>query len=175
MSKPLGTQQPVITRSDSGVTSMPIQVTDSIDEAISPVRSGKLDVDVRNAVHVCAGNYDGFRQNGNISISMDRSKHPELDEVALGFLVELLRNGELLESKRVTMGYKTKPFALMYSSQPQSELAADAEFHHWPTSGDSWNAWSIRIRGDGRAALADWHRDKYWAGEFTVPLVDIAR
>jgi len=30
--------------------------------------------------------------------------------------------------------------------------------------------WHLRVRGDGEAALTEWDRDKYWAGEFTIPL-----
>ena len=38
---------------------------------------------------------------------------------------------------------------------------------------DELRHWQIRVRGDGEMALTDWAYDKYWAGEFTVPLEDI--
>lgn len=39
-----------------------------------------------------------------------------------------------------------------------------------PIIADTVQRWSLRIRGDGEMALTDWDRDKYWAGEFTIPL-----
>ena len=121
----------------------------------------KLGEDIRDQILA------GLRDVASDLALFDRA----LDEIAFGLSVDLARDDSTVHIARV----------------PPS-----TEARYWPKSvsmsGDDWigvvdqglmddpeelSRWTLRIRGDGEMALRDWDRDKYWAGEFTVPLSDV--
>ncbi len=155
----------------SGEWTVPVVLVESADDAMTPVLSNMIDAAIRRSLDV------GFANDPNPPAGIDmmvgarlfRSRAPILDDVAVGIVVELKRDAEVM-----------KEWVLVMRNSPYGEPVDWIRFKR-PTPG--WNdqdaaemdRWTVRVRGDVEAALNDLKRPRYWAGEYTVPLTDLLR
>lgn len=104
--------------------------------------------------------YDSYA----LSLHAHHSTDPALAQIATGFILEALYDGEVVESHAV------------YPPEPKRGWDNDG-FHRadvlFSLYGDSLHdrrdltRWTIRLRGDPALSLVDWHKPTYWAGEWT--------
>lgn len=155
----------------SGDWSVPVVLVESPDDAMTPVQSNMIDAAIRRSLDV------GFADDPIPAIGTDmkvgarlfRSRAPILGDVAVGIVVELKRDTEVV-----------KEWVLVMRDSPYGEPVDWIRFKR-PTPG--WNdqdaaemdRWTVRVRGDVEAALTDLRRTRYWAGDYTVPLTDLLR
>ena len=159
----------------SGLVSLPIEAVATIDDAIEPVDGLHIDGLMKRALATKimflkqASGYKGW-----ISIRLDRTVAPVLAEIAFGLSLDFLCDGETVENIRVPPD-PSSGFWSARTPEPNGSAwftALDPSLADDPTESSRW---TIRIRGDGEMALRDWDRDKYWAGEFTVPLCAVLK
>lgn len=89
-----------------------------------------------------------------------------IKNVAVGIDVELRRDGELYAAQSLPLTY-------VYSFR-------DVEAREfWEMPGIEFKSledpaelacWTIKVRGNGSAALSDYTKNVYWAGEYEIPL-----
>jgi hypothetical protein len=137
-----------------------VKGVETIDDAIAPIDSPIVARAVRENVNVSV--LDGVL----IKVDVWDERPEELKEVALGLRVEVC--------------HLSKPLAIArfwYSDDPSCgtwlvPLEGDVEAVKAAVAGSS-KGWTCRIAGDGEMALRDLGRERYWSGEYSVPLADV--
>jgi len=104
-------------------------------------------------------------RNGNmagIMFNVQECRAPQHEGIAFGFAVDLMRDGEVfLTSGHSIRGGKEYDFS-------GSSMTGDFDrFREEIRKGGEWEA---RFRSDAAAALRVFDADRYWVGEFTIPL-----
>lgn len=159
----------------AGEIEMPIRAVATINEAIEPVNTEPLSGLVRQALAVAVHVYENSNgRTGSVALNFDRELHASLAEIAFGFSVDLIRDGETVGIAAICPASGV-PYWGTELVQPDGDGSLTALSEVTLSDPAELSRWTVRIRGDGEMALRDWDRDKYWAGEFTVPLRDVLK
>ena len=162
-----------------GSLSYDVQIVPTIDVAVPPRRGADLDAAIRASIHV------GFRRPTQrsdehvayVSTCPNADVHPELRGLAMSVVVDLLRDGAVVETDWL-VGYprardRTSVFWPCGCDPRQAVLTAlPAEARHDP---DELDRWSLRVRGVSDSVLGMWEGDVRWDGVLTIPVTDAIR
>ncbi|MBN2448137.1 MAG: hypothetical protein JXO22_15515 [Phycisphaerae bacterium] len=171
----------------SATLSVPVEFVDSVNDALDPISDPAATAAMRRAFYMAWGvngpqMYPGY----HVFTVFDRKLAPELADVSSAVAIDLVRNDTVLATARgharcfvaftFVLWCTDKPGHREAHQQPADWLlpfrvppAWEREF----SDPEAVKHWQIRVRGDGEMALTDWAYDKYWSGEFTVPLEEI--
>jgi hypothetical protein len=153
----------------SGVFGFDVESVESVDEAVPPDRDDRWARVLRSGLHVVPSKPNDERQLAWIQLELEQADWPS--ELQSDFEVELLCAGVSLGTCRIgPIDFPEPPeFRLR-----RSTLLAGLP---WPVAcgNASSNGWSVRICGVRGDALYDWEVERWWAGEFEVPLADLIR
>jgi hypothetical protein len=150
-----------------GVFRMPVRIVTAEKVIIEPERGEALDAAAREAIKLRAFSETGG--NAGVSIHIDRTGVPLLEEIALGCIIEVVHEGEVVEAirfgrehegayGRAGMSYMNLATSTAMSARSAEELRS--------------GGWALRVRGDAKASLREFDRERYWAGEFEIPLAE---
>ena len=108
-----------------------------------------------------------------MTVAFNRERKTALRNTAFGFALDILRNESVVETVRMP------PQPVVWPSNGKAGTGGNVRtkipsIREWNQQ-DSQDRWTVRVRGDAEMALRDWNRDKYWAGEFTLPLDQVLR
>lgn len=156
----------------SGTFRLPVEIVNSLEEAIEPAHDPELTELLKKAVQITIRfGKSGYENAEDVFMWMrlDRSQHPRLDELAFGFRLDFLRAGELVESLPLP------PMPALLEPRPFARASLDRVHARDLTAPDAAQLWRVRLRGDGELALRDWDKPKFWAGELTFALSEVLR
>ncbi len=164
-----------------GIAHLPLEVAPSVDDVMTPVRDSALTEAVRRALRMellgsCERGLgtEHHELGWRFSFGMRRAAEPALRDIAVGLRIDLMRNDESLGTAMVLpQDFFTEYGGGRFVGVYVTRADFDESFRRYTHSADRSEEdkrWQMRVRGDGEAALTDWDRDKYWAGEFAVPL-----
>jgi hypothetical protein len=164
-----------------GRISLPIRGVDSIDEAVSPSCGAQLDRLMRSALRVeirdiPGGGFWGPLPHARVSVFMNRSADPQLDQIAFGFAVEFLR-ADTQHVIDTTLIRPDIPWLTRTNAAPGESASGwgEASRAYATLSSSEARPYSLRVRGNAEMALRDWDKPSYWSGEFIVPLADVIK
>jgi hypothetical protein len=143
----------------SGRVSLPLRAVADAADVIPIVESDGVDLAVRNCSSIKL-------MDDWLTVLVDRE--PEIDDLAIGFKAEILRNGavihefelrdEVLSDGRV---YASGRYMAMFDGLEQGRT-----HEIQPTD-------VLRLRADPIASLSDWDATRIWGGEISIPWQDI--
>ncbi len=130
------------------------------------VRGDALDAAVRRALD-CSIRSDANIQTRTgflIGARLYRDRGPVPEDMAMGLVVDLLRDGEVKLTGSANL--RDSPYG-----EPVDWMRFSAPDPGWGERGGSEiEHWTMRVRGDAGQSLVDFARRRYWAGEYEVPL-----
>jgi hypothetical protein len=104
-----------------------------------------------------------------LMIHIDRSKAPELHGIALGLIIDLVKDNEVVRSIR----FREVINESMGDSEILRFVEQVPELHTTKFDTADASRWNVHVRGDRTAALREFHCNQHWDGKFSVPLTDI--
>ena len=136
--------------------------------ALPAIVTPELDAAVRNAVEISLSeDAKGFTR-------VDARGHNDtealaaFDGIGLNAVVEVLdEEGSVVTTDHVSLNRISQGnfiYTITINGTPHEPAI--------PTGGAA-KGWTVRVRGDERAALVDGRFDSYWGGEYTIPLTDV--
>lgn len=97
-----------------------------------------------------------------------RPRIAELENTSLGIVVELRKAGQVVDSTAWSHFELEQPSG--WIDMGNKSYGGD----HWNPDGPrDMDQWTVRVRGSADVALADVPRERYWRGEFEVPLAEV--
>jgi len=153
----------------SGRFQLPVKIVDSPEDALRAVRGPSVDDAVQRSLDLGirpdnVNNLTG--RNTMIGARLYRDRGGLADGIAIGIVVDLVRDGEIKMTWRAR--FHDSPFG-----KPVDWMRFNPPEPDWNESPDELERWRVRVRGDAGQCLTDFSRDKYWAGEYEVPLRSI--
>lgn len=156
-----------------GTIKQRIELVDTVDEIMTPVSGSEIDAAVSKAIklRVSIGMFGSDPESDEgvlltVFSGLDRTLDPRLSDVAIGFEVALLREGEvvavvpfsadLFENESEPEWYRETWLTL------RSTLISEPEVLHGSRQ------WSLQVRGVPELAVTAWNYPSYWAGEFEI-------
>ncbi|MBL8757862.1 MAG: hypothetical protein JNK35_05475 [Phycisphaerae bacterium] len=144
---------------------LPIRRVGSVDEAIAPVRDAALDAAVATTL---GPTLVWLRERGVWAVAVREPTYDASPAVALGLVITIERDGEVVGTARLATRTTRAvgdmlPGAVVVGEGSGVAVALD----HADATDPRWR---VRVRGDGALALCVFGCDRYWAGEFTLPL-----
>jgi hypothetical protein len=152
----------------SGGWQLHVTQVDSPEQAIDPVRSTETDAAVRRALRAA------LRSDPNpptqtkymLGAQLYRDKGPLPEDLAVGATVQFKRDGQVAAEWPLLM--KDSPYG-----EPVDWSRINAPEPGWNEDDDADMArWTVTVRGNAAVAMRDLTRNKYWDGEWTVPLTE---
>jgi hypothetical protein len=166
------TKPPILWR---GVLRLPVKAVDTIDEAVSPVRSPELDEAVRSslgiAIPALAANWEDQR-SCFITLNLDSEHHPALRDVGLSLVVDLLRDGRKAEVAILSpIRPDGRPAVIQRFWAGEHDYMMQA-LHAVPPGASEREVarWTVRARGSSDGVYALWGKSSRWTGEVEIPL-----
>ena len=148
-----------------GAFTLPVKIVHKADEAFEPVQDLELTRLVQEATTIRIVQWEWEpseeKQNGLV-ILLDRPPDDPLEDIGVGYVVELLRDG-------ATVGKWRMPLRL---SEPAAYEPIDLPAEAWMNHAELTH-WSLRVTGLSELAVCDWKRQRVWAGQFTLPLTEV--
>ena len=155
-----------------GAISLPTKIVPTVAEAIAPAQSPSIDQAVARAIRVDVSTWNGNTgptPERNLAVYFDRSKSPELRGIAVDVVVDLLHDGKPMRTVRfqdvINDGYGRVPL--------KRGVEQIDEFHTRALSPNEVGHWTLRLRGERAAALAEFDCDRFWSGKIDYPLKDV--
>jgi hypothetical protein len=147
-----------------GMVRLPVRIAPAEEQVMTPATDQALDDAARRAVRITCYTWSG---GATISLFVDQRGHRELDGIALGCIIEVVRDSEVVESRcfwpesaaESEAALMNRISSEVLSGLPREELLS--------------GRWSLRVCGDHVASLREFDCDRYWAGRFEVPLAEV--
>ena len=151
------------------------QVMDAT-QVCSPVKSTERNVNIERVVRptVYFDRWADGSTHAYLELKLYRSAK-RCHDVGLGLVAELLKDGRVVESHDFPAWVFREHAADCFSARGDYMFEALLNQDKELKDPEYMKRWSMRIRGVDRMAWADWSYDKYWDGEFTVPLSRVYR
>jgi hypothetical protein len=149
-----------------GLWRIPVRQVDTPEQAIVPVTGAQIDAAMRLALAAA------LRRDSNKNTStgymlgarLYRDKGPIPPDVAVGVTVEFRRDGQVMGQWPLVMN--DSPYG-----EPVDWVRINPPSPGWDEEDASDLArWTVTVRGSAEVALRDLTRDRYWRGEWTVPV-----
>lgn len=161
----------------NGALTVDVQVVPSLDEAIPAVSNERIDAAVRASLGLAFSTWCIDKQEKRTAILVldpDTEAFPELAATGLSLQVDLLKDGQVAESKSLI----ASAFDLLALSNSRnkgpSQAIAFAALKSLPSSLEDDEiasaAWSLRVTGTDRHVLKLWHAKQRWSGQMAIPL-----
>jgi len=98
---------------------------------------------------------------------------PPFDDVAIGVRIEFLRSNEVVGTAR----YLVPAIVAGAFTSDQRHLHIEGDWHAILDATLNPEGWTVRVTSDLEAVFSDMNnlKPRYWRGQFTVPLADVAR
>ncbi|MGD9689098.1 MAG: hypothetical protein AB7K52_00905 [Phycisphaerales bacterium] len=146
-----------------------IERVPTVDDAIAPVRAPALDAAVEASL---SPRMVVYPESGRVGVSVMpplMAPGAPAPPIAVGLVITFERDGREMARALVL----TRVGEVTSSMTLPSELTGDVQAVLDAAAGDP--AWTVRIRGDGELSLRDFAAERYWAGEFVLPLSDVKK
>lgn len=155
----------------------PIQTVSRIEDLCAPVEHAELTDHLRQAMRVgpvwMQGNLNG-PPRGYLGLTAGFGRPlPQFDDVAIGVRIEFLRNNEVVGTARYLVPTDN---ANVFLNRPQQGLDIEGDWRAILDATLDPQDWTVRVTSDLDAVFSDITlKPRYWRGQFTVPLTDVAR
>jgi len=135
-----------------GRIGLPVQAVSTLEEAFPSTTSGTEEI--RSLL--AAGRSNAFSSRGHPCVTLHGTyaEFPELEHTGIALTVELWRSDRKMGSTELGFGGFAIFSGLAGSIGPEVDLSM----------------WEIRVRSNPVRALQMWYADRWWSGEFTLPL-----
>ena len=160
----------------SGDLTMPIQIVEGLDEAVTPDRKPTTTEALRRALDIRVG--PGSRNNRPtdelyVWVSIDPiDDEAGLRDLSVHVLIDFQHDGEIVDSVPVHVRSDMFNFDLgTRGGWGRVNGLTRRELKKAAASG----RWTLRIRGTSDRVLRDFGQSRYWLGEMNVPLANVAR
>jgi hypothetical protein len=146
-----------------------VRAVATLEESMTRVSGERIDAMMREAMTVRVGwDAEGSRHRPvKVNLSVDRTKLREHAMIALPVIVEVARDGVVVEAERVSLGNTE---LAMSRDRDKVEVRLPASLRRELETPGPKKGWEIRIRGDLGEMHQQWQRETYWVGEVVVPL-----
>ena len=157
----------------NGMARIPIAAVDSVEECMPPASGPEIDAAVRRCLSLQYWSTQAEpTPKATFYLLVDASKEPALSRVGVALELELLKTETVVEQLHVSATTNTT-----WERTPDSPVNGFCSPTKLPGRnrlvGTELERWQVRVRGDWKDALAIWEADRWWKGEFTVPLSEI--
>lgn len=154
----------------SGMLTRRVAVVARAEEALRSDDAPAIGEALRSALRVEFHWFGQQRPFMDVSWNFEPMPAEIPEDLAFGLAVEVLQHGEVREeaSGLVSIDDPLRPFSLILEG---SRILAGGAYIPMTRPADL-DGWTIRVRGDARASLTEWHTNSYWSGAFEMPLAE---
>lgn len=152
-----------------GDISFDLEIVKSLDKAMPPVNNPEIKEAIRQAIGVCVSP----TKQATLTFDVGAASKPLLQSIAVSARVELCRNSQVMESKRLKIDHYRlwgEPYSIyadppeLFASEYLTAITA-MEIEKGEIEG-----WTLRITGTTKNLLRFWHAKHYWYGTIEIPL-----
>ena len=143
----------------AGDLELAVEIVPTLHDVLTATHDAALTTVVRRAFRI------EMDDEGSVELIADRERVPELDSTMLSFDFDLLENGTSVNDSRHLLLREPSVFVSRSNRAKWYVPGAYSELTHL----------SLRVRGGSRDALHSLKAERYWDGEFVIPLADLPR
>lgn len=154
--------------------SLPVRQVIDAAQVSRPVKSTEKNVNIDRVVRPVVyfhGWADGS-MHAYLQVNLYRSAK-RCHDVGLGFVVDLQKDGRVVESIDFPAWVFSEHASDCYSASGDFMFEALLDQDDELKNPENMKHWSLRVKGVDRMAWTDWSYDRYWDGEFTMPLASV--
>jgi hypothetical protein len=162
--------------------SMPfsIRIVDTLAESIPPRSGETVDAGVRDSIgiEICDLTFDErMQRTARLVLKPDPAQFPSVASTALSLTVEVLKEGQVVESTRLVATCRELPSVSKHGIPVTRREIGSLVLRSIPASvetDDSVRAkYRLRITGTDKDVIREWDAARWWSGSLTMPLTEV--